>query len=96
LFDFYNRLVIIIFPVLIAALPVIIHAVDKAFEYKFVPFGKEKLRELMRRDHRVVVSSVGQTTANFRAVDNYFDFEKGCHFVSTLLIFNIISLFLLK
>jgi hypothetical protein len=91
--NIYNRLVIIIFPVLLAALPVILHAIDKAFEYKFTPFGKEKLREFMRKDVRVVVSAVGLTRANFNAVDTYFNFEKGCHFVITILIFNIISLF---
>jgi hypothetical protein len=91
--NLFDRFVLGVFPFLIAGLPILLHAIDKGLEYKFLPFGKEKLRSFMKADHRKVVSAVGETKATFEAVENYFDFEKGCHFVATLLIFNIISLF---
>jgi hypothetical protein len=90
--SFFDTFLIVTFPILIASLPVILHTIDKGFEYKFVPFRKEKLISLMKADHRTVVNSVGETKAKFEAVETYFDFEKGCHFVATLLIFNTISL----
>jgi hypothetical protein len=81
-------------PMLIASLPLLLHGIDKVLEYKFEPLDKEKLRNLMHKDDRLVVSRIGESTGNFEAVGTYFEFQKGCHFVSTLFIFNILSLLL--
>jgi hypothetical protein len=81
-------------PMFIASLPLLLHVIDKGLEYSFEPLDKEKLRNLMHRDDREVVSRVGECKENFEAVGTYFDFQKQCHFVSTLFIFNIASLLL--
>lgn len=58
------------------------------------PIREEKIRRLMFEDARTIVSSVGGSEANFNAVKTYFNFDKNCHFVITLIIFNILSLFI--
>jgi hypothetical protein len=47
----------------------------------------------MRDDPRQIVKSVGDTEPNFDAVKTYFNFERNCHFVIALAIFNITSLY---
>jgi hypothetical protein len=82
-------------PFIIATLPILLHAIHFAVEKSasVSPVSHETLRELMRADHRAVVSAVGSDKASFDAVATYFNFERNCHFVIATMIFNIISLY---
>jgi len=72
--------------------PVLLHAVDKLLE-RFSPFNEEYIRKKIVSDPSRLVASVGQRRALFLRVKTYFYFEREFHFIITLVIFNILSLF---
>jgi hypothetical protein len=90
---FTDRLLEVTTPIVIAFLPILLHLIDKGME-RFSPIRHEVLRGLMRDDPRQIVKSVGETEPNFDAVKTYFGFERNCHFVIALAVFNIISLYI--
>jgi hypothetical protein len=74
----------------IALLPALLHVIDKILEI-FSPITKETVRLLIKDDLRV--KQIGESIPLYNAVRTYFDFERACHFVLALTIFNIVSLF---
>jgi hypothetical protein len=80
-------------PVSIGVLPVLLHIADKGME-KFTPIREEVLQELMKQDAREVVKQIGESAhGEFGAIKTYFDFERKCHFVIALTVFNMLSVY---
>jgi hypothetical protein len=82
-----------IVPIAIGFLPILLHIADKGME-RFSPIRETVLQELMKQDARDVVKAVGESAdGEFDAVKTYFDFERKCHFVIALAVFNILSIY---
>jgi hypothetical protein len=77
-------------PLIIALLPVILHVIDKILE-NFSPITTETVRLIIEGDPGVKL--VGENKALFNSVRAYFDYERDCHLVFVLTIFNIVSLY---
>lgn len=76
----------------IALLPALLHVIDKLLEsISFSPINKETLRLLISGDRRI--AHVGENKAAYEAVRTYFDFERDCHFIFVLTVFNLASVF---
>lgn len=76
----------------IAASPAALHIIDKILENVNVSsISVQTLRALMSKDHRV--SDLAENENKFEAIRGYFDFERDCHFVFVLSIFNIMRLY---
>jgi len=60
---------------------------------KFPPLSDQTLREMMEK-HDEPIKSIAKSESTFKDVKSYFDFDRGVHFIITLTIFNMASLFL--
>jgi hypothetical protein len=79
----------------LALLPVMLHLIDKVME-KFSPFGEKVLRAQMAESPQSIVQEVGASKERFDSVRVYFDFDRRCHFVTNISIFNILSLYVFQ
>jgi hypothetical protein len=76
----------------IALMPVFFHAIDKAME-RTPPFGEARMRQFMRNSPQTPVSELARNDDSLKAMMAYFDFEKACHLVISLTLFDALAVY---
>lgn len=76
----------------IAMIPPIAHFLEKTLD-RFRVVNRKTLYERLSADMRPKVREALSNKEVFKAVNTYFDFEEDAHFIVSLCIFNIVSLF---
>lgn len=79
-------------PIAIGVLPIFLHIFDKLME-RYSPLSEDTIRLRMAGDSRAAIAAIGRSEDVFRSVKTYFDYERVTHFVVTLTVFNIVSLY---
>jgi hypothetical protein len=89
---FTRELLQLAVPIAIGVLPIFLHILDKLME-RYSPLSEDTIRLRMAGDSRAAVAAIGRSEDVFRSVKTYFDYERVMHFVVTLTVFNILSLY---
>jgi hypothetical protein len=80
---------------LIAVIPPAVHGFSHLLEK--MPFlGHKYIREQMGHDQEDTVKAVGRSEDKFKSIATYFDYERQSHFIFTILLSGIISLFVVQ
>jgi hypothetical protein len=73
--------------------PIFLHIVDKLLE-RVSPFSEEYIQSALAADPSPHVSRVGRRGTEFRRIRTYFYFEREFHFIVSIVIFNVLSLYI--
>jgi hypothetical protein len=78
--------------VLISSAPVLLHGIDKLME-GVPPLSDKSLREMMEDHDNDILKRLAKSDHDFKDVKSYFDFDRGVHFIISLMIFCMASLY---